>query len=485
MERQTVPESEPVKEKEQQNNSEERDNSSGPVRVIRDFKWFLVCLSLYISALVYGLDTTIAADLCSPSAYYLHQFNMKWIYISSFVLFEVVSTVCGAAHNMDAIIVGRVIAGAGGAGLFLGFLNYFGSMTVPPERGLYIASIGLCWGAGTVSGPIIGGSFSISSATWRWTFYINLVIAAVTAPNQSLRQRLVKLDYVGFVLSAGMWVSFAMVTTMAGGQWPWDDSRTIALWVVFGVLLIGYILQQWLCVFTTTESRSFPVHLLKSRTRVLLGVETAANVAVCFCTIYFIPLYFQFVHGDGALLAAFRLLPFIAFNISTNLTVGHFLPRIQYYMPMYICSGVLATLASGLLMGYLKSSTSQSVIYGILVLLGFSTSMSFSMGYSISTLKVKPSDIGNVICFQDVCQLGSSTIILVTAGQVFQSRAIANLQHALANKGFSSADIKGAIAGAQSTLFKELSGDLKIEATNAITKAMQRTFVLAIVGELL
>lgn len=32
-------------------------------RPVRGFKWFLVCVSLYIGALIYGLDTTIAADI--------------------------------------------------------------------------------------------------------------------------------------------------------------------------------------------------------------------------------------------------------------------------------------------------------------------------------------------------------------------------------------------------------------------------------------
>ncbi|PNP44255.1 hypothetical protein TGAMA5MH_03861 [Trichoderma gamsii] len=111
-----------------------------------------VCLS-HISALIYGLDTTIAADVQGsiveafvhvdqlawigagfplgsvavvlPIGVLSTRFNMKWLYISSLVLFEVDSAVCGAAPNMNAIIVGRVIAGAGGAGLFLGCLNYF------------------------------------------------------------------------------------------------------------------------------------------------------------------------------------------------------------------------------------------------------------------------------------------------------------------------------------------------------------------------
>lgn len=32
-------------------------------RSVRGFEWFLVCASLYIGALIYGLDTTIAADI--------------------------------------------------------------------------------------------------------------------------------------------------------------------------------------------------------------------------------------------------------------------------------------------------------------------------------------------------------------------------------------------------------------------------------------
>jgi hypothetical protein len=32
-------------------------------RTVHGFKWFLVCASLYIGALIYGLDSTIAADI--------------------------------------------------------------------------------------------------------------------------------------------------------------------------------------------------------------------------------------------------------------------------------------------------------------------------------------------------------------------------------------------------------------------------------------
>ena len=47
-------------------------------------------------------------------------FEIKYLLIGSVVLFEIGSTVCGAAPTMNTMIVGRVIAGAGGAGMYLG-----------------------------------------------------------------------------------------------------------------------------------------------------------------------------------------------------------------------------------------------------------------------------------------------------------------------------------------------------------------------------
>ena len=94
-----------------------------------------------------------------------------------------------------------------------------------------MALIGSCWGVGAILGPVIGGAFATSSATWRWAFYINLVIFALSAPayvfclpsiylsqSVSVRARIARLDFVGFLLGAGTWVTFLMAITMAGGQ---------------------------------------------------------------------------------------------------------------------------------------------------------------------------------------------------------------------------------------------------------------------------
>lgn len=47
-------------------------------------------------------------------------FNIKAQIMTNFLLFEIGSAVCGAAPNMNALIIGRVIAGVGGCGMYLG-----------------------------------------------------------------------------------------------------------------------------------------------------------------------------------------------------------------------------------------------------------------------------------------------------------------------------------------------------------------------------
>jgi hypothetical protein len=167
-----------------------------PTRGYSTIRWLLVCVAIYSSALLYGLDNTIVANvqvaviedfgnvekigwlgigfplgsiatiLSIGKAFSI--FNLKWLYVGSLVMFAAGSALCGGAPNMNALIVGRDWAGAGGAGMYLGVLNLLAINTSLHERPMYMGLTGLVWGTGCILGPVIGGGFSDSSATWRW-----------------------------------------------------------------------------------------------------------------------------------------------------------------------------------------------------------------------------------------------------------------------------------------------------------------------------
>jgi MFS family permease len=47
-------------------------------------------------------------------------------------------------------------------------LNLITTLTTPEEQPIYNGLVGVIYGLGCILGPIIGGAFADSGATWRW-----------------------------------------------------------------------------------------------------------------------------------------------------------------------------------------------------------------------------------------------------------------------------------------------------------------------------
>ena len=118
----------------------------------------------------------------------------KPLFIAGCVLFEVGSVVCGAAPSSNAFIVGRAIAGLGASGLFSGLMVIMFHVIPLQQRPIYQGCFGAVFAVASVIGPLVGGSFT-DKVTWRWCFYINLPVGAISLvvtsfilhlPNQKL-----------------------------------------------------------------------------------------------------------------------------------------------------------------------------------------------------------------------------------------------------------------------------------------------------------
>lgn len=112
--------------------------------------------------------TTCAFQLPFGRAYTL--LNTKWTYLFSVFIFLVGSAVCGAAPNSMALIIGRAIAGIGGAGVVAGVFIIIAKNIPLRKRSLYAGFIGASLAISSVIGPLIGGILTTNS-TWRWCFY--------------------------------------------------------------------------------------------------------------------------------------------------------------------------------------------------------------------------------------------------------------------------------------------------------------------------
>lgn len=357
---------------------------------------------------------------------------------------------------------------------------------------MYNALVGLCWGAGCILGPVVGGAFASSAATWRWSFYINLVLAAVTAPiyvfwfprhnpqpTISAKSKLAAVDWVGAALNASTFTLFMVVLAYAGTTWKWNSGGSIGLWVAFGVSLVSYAVQQTFCIFTSEKNRLFPVQFLKRRTMLLLYFTTASASTSLFVAVYYVPLFFQFTKNDSAIKAAVRLLPFITLNVSFTMFSGILLPVFGYYMPWYIPSGGLMMIG-GALMYIVTPNTSVGAIYGFEILIAVGAGLSSQLAYAIAPAKVKAHEVSAAIGFINVAQLGSISIALAVSGSIYQNLGLRFLQDALQEFDYSQADLRSALAGVKSVVLTHSDAYVKELAISALVRTISSLYGLVI-----
>ncbi|KAJ8100833.1 major facilitator superfamily domain-containing protein [Lipomyces tetrasporus] len=501
-------------------NSDSPDTSikeSAPTRTIVGFRWFLVCLATFSANLLYGLDTTIAADLQAAvsnsfdnvtqmgwlgvgftlgsvvtilplgKAYAI--FDTKWLFIGCLTMFAAGSALCGAAPSMNAMIVGRAWAGAGGAGMYLGTLNLVSTTTTLREAAFYVGFIGFVYGGGCILGPIIGGSLADSSATWRWAFYLNLVLFGVMSPiylfvlpslprhpDKTFLEKIKKLDWLGIILTTATYVCFVLAFTFGGAIWDWNDGRFIALVVLFVIFTTAFAITQYFAVFTNETDRLFPCEFLGNPQLVLLYICMACGGASLFVAVYYIPFYFLFVDGESGVEAAIRLLPLICIYVAAILTCGYAMPRTGYHMAWYLFSGVVLT-AGGATMYTMKTSSPPAHVYGFSVLLGLGLTVS-QAGYDVTTRLVKADKISEAIQFMNISQGQSQLLGLAIASAIFQSEAFRGMKDLLGGMGFSDQEIQGAIAGSRSQFLDTISPELRRKCLDIIVHVIDLEWVL-------
>lgn len=248
-----------------------------------------------------------------------------------------------------------------------------------------------------------------------------------------------------------------------------------------GVVTLLFVVQQWTAFLTTNEDRIFPVWCLKSRSFILLYIGTAGSSAVNFFNIFYIPLFFEFTKGDGAIAVAARLLPLIFLLIFCALLSGVLLPKLSIYAAWYVVSGILALVGS-VLMFLINSGTPAKNIYGFEVLIGAGCGLTLQAAYSIALVKAPADKATSAISFINVAQLGGGALALAISGTIYQNIGFRTLENALDGQGYTSTEIRAALAGGYSDIISNSTAEVQDITSHAIGNTIASLYGVSISG---
>ncbi|MQA17118.1 MAG: DHA2 family efflux MFS transporter permease subunit [Pseudonocardiaceae bacterium] len=237
------------------------------------------------------------------------RFGIRRLWLSTGAVFVGASVLCGMAWSANSLIAFRVIQGfAGGMIMPLGMMVL--TLAVGPARvGRAMSVIGVPMLLGPTFGPVLGGLL-VQYVGWQWIFYMNVPVGLA---GLALAWRLLpadrpegrhRLDWVGLLLASP---GIALLTF---GLAEVPGQGGVAHPVVYVPLLAGAtLLAVFIWHARRTDDPLIDVRLFASLRLAAASATTFLLGLALFGSLLVLPLYFQIVHGEGALATGLLLIP--------------------------------------------------------------------------------------------------------------------------------------------------------------------------------
>ncbi|KAG9664537.1 MFS general substrate transporter, partial [Aureobasidium melanogenum] len=384
----------------------------------------------------YGSAYTLATCALQPIAGKLYaKFPIKTMFLIFMAIFEIGSLVCATAPNAVGLIVGRAIAGAGAAGCTTGAFSIVAVSVRLPRRTTYLSALQSTFGIGIMLGPLLGGVLT-QRVTWRWCFYINLPIGAVTVlflvlcfhppkvnrTNTSV-QKMASLDLVGLLLFAPATIMMLLAIQWGGLVYAWASATIIGLFVGAAVLTAIFAFWQR----HKGDDAMIPPKLFTQRVVFFACLTELFAMGTVYVATYYLPQWFQIVKGVSPFRSGVMYLPLSMSDVASALMVGILLPYVGLTNPFILAGTTLLAVGSGLLSTLSTSSGSQYWIpYQILP--GMGAGITLWMPYVAIQTVLKPEDIPVATALLQFFQSFGAALFLALAQAVFSSIFNASLK---------------------------------------------------------
>jgi EmrB/QacA subfamily drug resistance transporter len=297
------------------------------------------------------------------------------IFAIGIALFAAASAACALAPSIEWLVAARGIQGVGAALLVPGSLALISATVAPERRGRAIGTWS-AWSAATAGiGPVLGG-WLIQAASWRWLFWLNLPLAALTlavsltkVPESSASGPGRGLDWLGAALAtAGLGgLVFGLIEAPRRGL----GDPLIISGLGGGVLLLAG--------FLGAESRMsrpmVPLDLFRSRTFAGANLLTLFLYAALGGALFFLPFDLIQVRRYPPTAAGAAMLPFIVVMFALSRLAGRLVDRYGARVPL-IVGPLIAGVGFGLLGLSEKEGSYWTTLFPGIVVLGIGMAVS-------------------------------------------------------------------------------------------------------------
>jgi MFS transporter, DHA2 family, multidrug resistance protein len=238
----------------------------------------------------------------------------KRFYMGCVFLFTVSSFLCGIAPNLPALIVFRILQGAGGGGLQPSEQAILADTFPPAKRGMAFAVYGVAVVMAPAIGPTLGGWIT-DNYTWRWIFFVNIPVGIfsllltsrlIQDPPYLKRRKLgeTKIDYVGLGFVA-LGLGCLQIVLDKGQRDDWFESHFIlVLAIISATSLLFVIWWEW-----RHKDPIIDLHLFRERTFAVSNLLMFMLGFALLGSTLLLPLFLQTLMGYTAELSGMALSP--------------------------------------------------------------------------------------------------------------------------------------------------------------------------------
>ncbi len=350
-------------------------------------------------------------------------FGRKWTFIVGLGGFSIVSAIGGASQSFDMLVSARALQGMFGALLApsaLGLLTV--TFAGSPDRAKAFGIFGAIAGGGASIGLVLGGVLT-QFLSWRWCFYVNLVIAVPTAifalrllVNQSDPERK-GIDFPGVVTaSAGL---FALVFGFSNAEThSWTAPATIFALIASPVLLTTFVVIE-----SRVKDPLLPLHIVRDRARGGAYLAVLLAAAGIFAVFFFLTYYMQLTLKFSPLTTGVAFLPLTAVLVVTSVTAQtRVLPRTGP-KPLVMAGMTLGTIAMIVFTRLTPGATYVGHVLPGLLIAGVGMGCIFAPAIGTATLGVEVHETGVASAMVNTSQQIGGSVGLALLSTVSASAA--------------------------------------------------------------